>query len=57
VKNRLGKKTADLVFKILINGTVSEFQLAYEFNVVANEFNHKIYELERSKFFTCLSTL
>ena len=57
IENRLGKNTKDLVFKIEIGGIIAEFQLAYQFNVVKNEFNHKIFELCRSKFFTVVETL
>ena len=59
VDNRLTGKTntSDLVMKILLGNTVAELQLAYLNNAAAYEFSHKLYELQRSKFFSPLTTL
>jgi hypothetical protein len=55
--DRLVKKTRDFQLNFLINGTISELQLALKLDKSANEFNHKLYELERSKNLTPLITL
>jgi hypothetical protein len=57
VDNRLKKDTSDLVIKIIIGNVVAEFQLVKEANIADYDFNHKIYELKRSKFFTPLTQL
>jgi len=58
IDNRLSKGTCDLVLKILINELVCEFQLTIDATkVVDNEFNHKIFEIARSKFFSPISML
>lgn len=43
--NRLNEKTKDFQLNFLINGTISELQLALKLDKSANEFNHKLYEL------------
>ena len=45
------------MLKILLGNTVAELQLAYLNNAAAYEFSHKLYELQRSKFFSPLTTL
>ena len=57
IKNRLKGKTSDLVINFLIGKTICELQFGIEFAVTDNEFNHKIYELLRSKFFSPLMML
>lgn len=57
VDNRLKKDTCDLVIKIIFGNVVAEFQLVKEANIADYDFNHKIYELKRSKFFTPLTQL
>ncbi len=44
-ENRLEKKTKDFQLNILVNGTITELQLALALDKSANEFNHKLYEL------------
>lgn len=51
VDNRLTNKktnTTDIVLKIKIGETITEFQLALKFNYIQNMFSHKIYEIMRS---------
>jgi hypothetical protein len=55
--NRLNKPTSDLVLKILFGNTIAELQMAINLSAAENEFNHKIYELKRTKFFTPLTQL
>ena len=59
VNNRLRGKTntSDLVLKVLVGKVVAELQLAYYHSTAVYEFNHKLYELRRSKFFSPLTTL
>jgi hypothetical protein len=49
LKDRLAKNTKDLVTIIKFGESVAEFQFALKLDSVSNEFNHKIYELKRSK--------
>jgi hypothetical protein len=43
--------------KILFGNTIAELQLVKDLNVAHYEFSHKLYELQRSKFFTPLTQL
>jgi hypothetical protein len=56
-KNRLTKPTSDAVLNILLEETICELQLCMDVPEIDNEFNHKLYELTRSPFFSTLSTL
>jgi hypothetical protein len=57
IDNRLGKSNSDLVMKILFGNTIAELQLVKDLNTAQYEFSHKLYELQRSKFFTPLTQL
>jgi hypothetical protein len=57
VKNRLKQKTSDLCLKIQLGSVITELQLAIDFKFVDNEFNHKLYELLRSNFYSPLTML
>jgi hypothetical protein len=57
IDNRLRKGTSDLVLKILFGKVVAELQLVINLNAAEYQFNHKIYELLRSKFFSPLAQL
>lgn len=48
IDNRLGKETKDLVFKIMIDGIVCEFQMALENDGNQYNFSHSFYEIRRS---------
>ncbi len=48
IDNRLGKETKDLVFKIMIEGIVCEFQMALENDSNQYNFSHSFYEIKRS---------
>ena len=56
-KNRLNKKTKDLTLVINLPHSIAELQLALKFDTTSNEFNHKIYELLRSRIYTPLTNL
>jgi hypothetical protein len=56
-KNRLQTSTQDFQLIFVINGTICELQLSLPMDKSANEFNHKLYELTRSKDLTVLNTL
>ena len=47
IKNRLNNGTKDVSLNIQIGEIVCEVQLALAFDSMANEFNHKLYELTR----------
>lgn len=55
--NRLKKTTSDLVLKILFGNTIAELQLAINLTASEYEFEHGLYELKRSKFYTPLTKL
>ena len=57
IDNRLNKGNSDLVMKILFGSTIAELQLVKDLNTAEYEFSHKLYELQRSKFFTPLTQL
>jgi hypothetical protein len=57
LKNRLSSGTSDLVLRILFGKTVAEFQMAINMSAAEYEFNHNIYELKRTKFFSQLTQL
>lgn len=58
MKNRLSKNTCDFVVIMkLPKGTISEYQICYNINSVENEFNHKLYELNRTTLFTPITNL
>lgn len=57
LKNRLNWGTSDLVLRIRIGNTVAEFQMAINMSAAEYEFNHLIYELNRTKFFSQLTQL
>ena len=57
MENRLGRNTKDVVMLIKLPNSVAELQLALKQDTVLNEFNHKIYELKRSKIYACVSNL
>lgn len=48
IDNRLKKETRDLVFKILIDGIVCEYQIALETDSVQYNYSHCYYEIKRS---------
>jgi hypothetical protein len=56
-KNKLYGKTKDLVLIIKLENVVSELQLVLKLDSVSNEFNHKIYELQRSKVYSMIPNL
>lgn len=57
VDNRLAKGNSDLVLKVLFGSTIAELQLVKDLNTADYEFSHKLYELQRSQFFTPLTQL
>lgn len=57
LKNRLNKNTKDVTLILKLPNSVAELQLALKLDTVSNEFNHKIYELLRSKLYTPISNL
>ncbi len=57
IKNRLQSKTKDVTLVFKIDTILSEFQMALPFDHVANEFNHKLYELDRTIFYSKLTNL
>lgn len=60
IDNRLQddkKGTSDLVMKILVGNIIAELQLVIDLDSAEYEFNHKLYELKRSKFFSPLTQL
>lgn len=48
IDNRLKKETRDLVFKVLIDGIVCEYQMALETDSVQYNYSHCYYEIRRS---------
>ncbi len=56
-KNRLNKKTKDITLVINLPHSIAELQLALKFDTTSNDFNHKIYELLRSRIYTPLTKL
>ena len=56
-KNKLYGKTKDLVLIIKLETVISELQLVFKLDSVSNEFNHKIYELQRSKVYSMIPNL
>ena len=56
-KNKLYGKTKDLVLIIKLETVISELQLVLKLDSVSNEFNHKIYELQRSKVYSMIPNL
>ena len=50
VRNRINRKTRDVVVKVEVKGMVGEIQLCLEYDRNLNEFNHEIYEIKRSSF-------
>ncbi len=57
IDNRLRKGTSDLVLKILFGDVIAEMQLVIDLNASDYAFAHKLYELQRSQFFTPLTQL
>lgn len=57
LSNRLKKPTSDINIKILFGNVIAELQLAILLNHAEYEFQHKLYEIRRSKFFTKLTQL
>ncbi len=57
IDNRLRKGTSDLVLKILFGDMIAEMQLVIDLNASNYAFAHKLYELQRSQFFTPLTQL
>ena len=57
MKNKLYGKTKDLVPIINLEKVVAELQLVLKLDSVSNEFNHKIYELQRSKLYSMVPNL
>lgn len=57
IDNRLKKGTSDLVLKILFGSIVAEMQLVINLSASDYAFAHKLYELQRSKFFSPLTQL
>ena len=43
LKNRLDKNTCDIMLKVKVGGTITEFQLPILFNKVQNDMHHKLY--------------
>ena len=56
-KNKLYGKTKDLVLITKLETVISELQLVLKLDSVSNEFNHKIYELQRSKVYSMIPNL
>ena len=56
-KNKLYGKTKDLVLIIKMEAVIAELQLVLKLDSVSNEFNHKIYELQRSKVYSMIPNL
>ena len=56
-KNKLYGKTKDLVLITKLETVMSELQLVLKLDSVSNEFNHKIYELKRSKVYSMIPNL
>lgn len=56
-KDRLNGKTKDLVLIIKMENVIAELQLVLKLDSVSNEFNHKIYELQRSKLYSIIPNL
>ena len=50
-------KTKDLVLIIKMETVIAELQLVLKLESAANEFNHKIYELQRSKVYSMIPNL
>lgn len=48
IDNRLQKETRDLVFKVLIDGIVCEYQMALETDSTQYNYSHCYYEIRRS---------
>lgn len=42
---------------IKLPNSLAELQLALKQDTILNEFNHKIYELKRSKIYACVTNL
>ena len=57
LKNRLNKNTKDVTLIIKLPNSVAELQLALKFDTALNEFNHRIYELIRSKIYSPITNL
>ena len=62
LKNRFNnenkaKATNDLVFIIQLPNSIAELQLVMKLDSNANEFNHKLYELERSSTYSSITNL
>ncbi len=57
VDNRLRKGTSDLVLKVLLGNVIAEMQLVINLDISEYSFAHKLYQLQRSKFFTPLTQL
>jgi hypothetical protein len=56
-KNKLFGKTKHLILITKLGTVISELQLVLKLDSVSNEFNHKIYELQRSKVYSMLLNL
>ncbi len=57
IDNRLKMGTSDLVLKILFGNVIAEMQLVIDLSASDYAFAHKLYELQRSQFFTPLTQL
>lgn len=57
IKNRLHSHTKDMVLIIKLPHSIAELQLVLKLDSVSNEFNHKLYELLRSKIYTPIVNL
>ena len=57
IDNRLRMGTSDLVLKILYGNVIAEMQLVIDLSASDYAFAHKLYELQRSQFFTPLTQL
>lgn len=57
IDNRPRKGTSDLVLKILFGDVIAEMQLMIDLSASDYAFAHKLYELQRSQFFTPLTQL
>ena len=57
IDNRLRMGTSDLVLKILFGNVIAEMQLVIDLSASDYAFAHKLYELQRSQFFTPLTQL
>lgn len=57
LENRISMHTKDVNIHIKMKNSIAELQLTLKQDRVVNEFNHKIYELMRSKIYTFLTSL